>query len=54
VFHTGLLVNSMSLSGILGELIVDEANNVVSDGGEEDVGHLNLGKDFLFVFVVEN
>lgn len=44
----------MSLSAILGELIVDEANNVVSDGGEEDVGHLNLGKDFLFVFVVEN
>ena len=44
----------MSLTGILGEVVVHELNDIVSDGGVEDAGEADFGKDFTLIFVVED
>jgi len=54
VSHTSFFVNSMSLSGVFGKLIVNESNDIVSDWGQEDVWHFNFSNDFGWVFVIEN
>lgn len=41
MFLSCLEVNGMSLSSVLGEIRVDEMDEVVSDGGSEDTWHWN-------------
>jgi len=54
VLHTGVDVNSVSLSAVLGDLIVDELNDIKSDGGSADGRKSDLSGDFLSVLGVEN
>lgn len=54
VLHTGGDGNSMSLSGVLGDLVMNELNDIKSDGGSADSGKGDLSGDFLGVSRVEN
>jgi hypothetical protein len=54
VLHTGGDGNSMSLSGVLGDLVVDELDDIESDGGSADSGKGDLSGDFLGIGRVEN
>lgn len=49
VLHTGMDVNSVSLSGVLGDLVVNELNNIKSDGSSANSRKSNLSGDFLGV-----
>ena len=53
VLHTGLGINSVGLTGVFGQVVVDKLNDIVSDGGIEDAGEANFRKDFSLVLVVE-
>ena len=44
MLHTGVGGDSVSLSGVLGDLIVDELDDIKSDGSGADAGELNLVK----------
>jgi len=54
VLHTGILLDSVSLSNVLGDLIVNELDNIKSNGSSADFGERNLSSDFLRVGEVEN
>jgi hypothetical protein len=54
VLHTGMDVNSVSLSGVLGDLVVDELDDIESDGGSADSGKGDLSGDFLGISRAEN
>ena len=42
VLHTGILLDSVSLSNVLGDLIVNELDNIKSDGSSADFRKRNL------------
>lgn len=44
----------MSLSGVSGQVVVDEGHDIVSEGSGEDLRKLDLGGDFLGVAVLEH
>jgi hypothetical protein len=54
VLHTGGDGNSMSLSGVLGDLVMNELDDIESDGGSADSGKGDLSGDFLGIGRVEN
>lgn len=54
VLHTGILLDSVSLTNVLGDLIVNELNDIKSDGSSADFRKSNLSGDFLRVREVEN
>jgi hypothetical protein len=54
VLHTGGGGNSMSLSGVLGDLVMNELDDIKSDGGSADSGKGDLSGDFLGIGRVEN
>jgi hypothetical protein len=54
MLHTGMDVNSVSLSGVLGDLVVDELDDIKSDGGSADSGKGDLSGDFLGISRAEN
>lgn len=54
VLHTGGGADSVSLSGVLGDLVVDELDDIKSDGSSADSGKGDLSGDFLDVLGVEN
>jgi hypothetical protein len=47
-------VDSVGLSGVLGDLVVDKLNNIESDGSSADSRKSNLAGDFSGVSRVEN
>jgi len=46
MLHTGVDEDSVSLSNVLGDLIVDELDDIESDGGSADSGEGDLVDDF--------
>lgn len=54
MLHTSLGEDSMSLSGVLGDLIVDELDDIESDGSSADSWESDLRRDFLRVGRVED
>ena len=54
VLHTSMNVDSVSLSGVLGDLVVNELDNIESDGSSADSREGNLAGDFRGVSRVEN
>ena len=44
VLHTSVVLDGVSLSSVLGDVGVNEMDDIVSDGGSEDSGHV-LGRD---------
>jgi hypothetical protein len=51
VLHTGLLVDTVGLTAVVGQLVVNELDDVISDGSQEDVGETDFLDDLLFVAV---
>jgi len=49
VLHTSLGEDSMSLTGVLGDLVMDELDDIESDGSSADSGEGDLGNNFLSV-----
>jgi len=49
MLHTGLSEDSVSLTGVLGDLIMNESNDIESDWGSADGWKSNLVKDLLGV-----
>lgn len=54
MLHTGVGLNSVSLSVILGDLIVNELDDIKSDGSLADGGEVNLADDLGSVGDVED
>lgn len=54
VLHTGLSEDSVRLSDVLGDLIVNELDNIESDGSSADSREGDLAEDFSSVGVVED
>jgi len=54
VLHTSMNVNSVSLSGVLGDLVMNELNDIKSDGSSADSRKSNLSGDFLGVSRAED
>jgi len=54
MLHTGLGEDSVRLSDVLGDLVVDELDDIESDGGSADSREGDLADDFRSVGVVEN
>jgi hypothetical protein len=54
VLHTSSDGDSVSLSGVLGDLVVNELNNIKSDGSSADSRKGDLAGDFLGVGRVED
>jgi hypothetical protein len=54
VLHTGLSEDSVSLTGVLGDLVVNELDDIESDGGSADSGKGDLADDFRSVSVVKD
>lgn len=52
MLHTGVSLDSVSLSDVLGDLIVDEGDDIESDWSGEDDGEVELVGDFRRVGVV--
>jgi hypothetical protein len=49
MLHTGMDVNSVSLSGVLGDLVMDELDDIKSDGSSANSRKSDLSGDFLGV-----
>lgn len=54
MLHTSLGEDSVSLSGVLGDLVVDELDDIESDWGSADSWESDLSGDFLGVAGVED
>jgi len=54
VLHTSLSEDSVSLTGVLGDLIMDKSDDIESDGSSADSWKGNLVEDLLGVLGVEN
>jgi len=54
VFHACLHVDSVSLSGVVGKLVMNELNDVISDWSEEDLWKSQFLDDLLLIAVVED
>jgi len=54
MLHTGFSEDSVSLSGVLGDLVMNELDDVKSDGGSADSRESDLADDFSSIGVVEN
>lgn len=54
VLHTGLVVDTVSLFGVSVELSVNETDDIVSDWGHENMWHLNLRVNLIWVGVAEH
>jgi hypothetical protein len=54
MLHTGVGFNSVGLSGVLGDLIVDESDDIESDWSMEDFGEGNLVREIGRISVVVN
>lgn len=54
VLHTSLSEDSVSLTGVSGDLVVNELDDIESDGGSADSGEGNLADDFSSVGVVKD
>ena len=53
MFHTSIWVHSSGLSGVFGEIVMNELDNVVSNGSGEDLRGSHFSEYFAGVFVVE-
>jgi len=53
VLHTGLGVDSVSLTGIFSQIVVDKLDDIVSNGSVEDAGKADFRQDLRLVLVVE-
>lgn len=54
MLHTSLGEDSVSLSGVLRDLVVDELDDIESDGSSADSWESDLSGDFLSVAGVED
>jgi hypothetical protein len=54
MLHTGLSEDSVTLSDVLGDLVMNELDDIESDGGSADSREGDLAGDFLGVGVVED
>jgi hypothetical protein len=52
--HTSFDENSVSLTAVLGEVGVNEVNDVLSDGGSEDSRESDVSEDLSGVLNVED
>lgn len=52
--HSGHGVDSSGLAGVLGEVVVNELDNIVSNGRREHLGSPDFSEHFRRVFVVED
>lgn len=53
VLHTSLGINSVGLTGVFGQVVVNKLDDIVSNGGVEDAGEADFRQDFSLVLVVE-
>jgi len=53
VLHTGMDEDSVSLTSVLGDLVMDKLNNIESDWSSEDSRESILADDLLRVLRVE-
>lgn len=51
MLHTSMDEDSVSLTNVLGDLVVNELDNIESDGSSADSGESDLADDFLSVSV---
>lgn len=53
VLHTSLRINTVGLTGVFGEVVVNELDDIVSDRRVEDAGKTNFRENLSLVLVVE-